>query len=50
MNYLNSVDSCVYLRKQINQIYFLFGRGEFVKLKNNIFQQVHACLNLAIKT
>ena len=34
---------------QINQIYSSFERREFVTLKHNLFQHVHACLNLVIK-
>ena len=47
VNYLDPVCFCAYLKQQINQIHSSFGRGEFVTLKHNNFQQKHACLNLA---
>ena len=45
VNYLGPVCCCAYLKQQINEIHFLFGRGEFVTPKHNNFYQKHACLN-----
>ena len=45
VNYLGPVCCCAYLKQQINEIHFLFGRGEFFTPKHNNFYQKHACLN-----